>query len=65
VQARWGHLNRKSSLLTRVQSIGIDGHFMIEQSARNWSGLFMNFNGTAGMWRKEAIEEAGDGNGTP
>ena len=59
LQARWGHLNRERSLLTRVQSIGIDGHFMIEQSARNWSGLFMNFNGTAGVWRKEAIEESG------
>ena len=59
VQARWGHLNRKKSLLTRVQSIGIDGHFMIEQSARNWSGLFMNFNGTAGIWRKDAIQESG------
>jgi len=59
VQARWGHLNRERSLLTRVQSIGIDGHFMIEQSARNWSGLFMNFNGTAGIWRKEAIEDGG------
>lgn len=59
LQARWGHLNRKRSLLTRIQSIGIDGHFMIEQSARNWSGLFMNFNGTAGVWRKTAIEESG------
>jgi len=59
VQARWGHLNRKSSLLTRAQSIGIDGHFMIEQSARNWGGLFMNFNGTAGVWRKEAIIDGG------
>ncbi len=59
VQARWGHLNRKSSLLTRAQSLGIDGHFMIEQSARNWGGLFMNFNGTAGIWRKEAIIDGG------
>jgi cellulose synthase/poly-beta-1,6-N-acetylglucosamine synthase-like glycosyltransferase len=59
VQARWGHLNWKRSLLTRLQSIGIDGHFMIEQSARNWSGLFMNFNGTAGIWRKDAIEDGG------
>lgn len=59
VQARWGHLNDNRSLLTRVQSIGIDGHFMIEQSARNWSGLFMNFNGTAGIWRKEAILDGG------
>ena len=59
VQARWGHLNRRSSMLTRVQSIGIDGHFIIEQIARNWNGLFMNFNGTAGIWRKEAIETSG------
>lgn len=59
VQARWGHLNRKYSLLTRLQSIGIDGHFMIEQAARNWNNLYMNFNGTAGIWRKEAIEEGG------
>ena len=59
VQARWGHLNRRSSLLTRVQSIGIDGHFMVEQSARCWNGLFMNFNGTAGVWRKQAISDAG------
>ena len=58
-QARWGHLNRKRSLLTRAQSIGIDGHFMVEQSARNWSNLFMNFNGTAGIWRKEAIMDGG------
>ncbi len=59
VQARWGHLNRKYSLLTRAQSIGIDGHFMIEQSARNWGGLYMNFNGTAGIWRKESIVDGG------
>jgi cellulose synthase/poly-beta-1,6-N-acetylglucosamine synthase-like glycosyltransferase len=59
VQARWGHLNRRRSLLTRAQSIGIDGHFMIEQSARNWGGLYMNFNGTAGIWRKKAILDGG------
>jgi cellulose synthase/poly-beta-1,6-N-acetylglucosamine synthase-like glycosyltransferase len=59
VQTRWGHLNRGHSLLTRAQSIGIDGHFMIEQSARNWNGLYMNFNGTAGMWRKSAIIDGG------
>jgi len=59
VQARWGHLNSKKSLLTRAQSIGIDGHFMIEQAARNWSGLYMNFNGTAGIWRKKAIIDGG------
>lgn len=59
VQARWGHLNRQTSLLTRAQSVGIDGHFMVEQAARNRNGLFMNFNGTAGLWRKEAIEDGG------
>ncbi|MCB1120949.1 MAG: glycosyltransferase [Verrucomicrobiae bacterium] len=59
VQARWGHINRDYSLFTRTQSIGIDGHFLIEQSARAFSGLFMNFNGTAGIWRKQTIEEAG------
>lgn len=59
VQARWGHLNRTASLLTRAQSMGIDGHFMVEQSARDWNNLLMNFNGTAGLWRRQAIEEAG------
>ena len=59
VQARWGHINSSSSLLTRAQSVGIDGHFMIEQSARAWNGLFMNFNGTAGLWRRQAIDDAG------
>ncbi len=59
VQARWGHLNRRRSLLTRAQSVGIDGHFMVEQAARNWNGLYMNFNGTAGIWRREAIADGG------
>ena len=59
VQARWGHLNPSASLLTVVQAIGIDGHFLIEQTARGWNGLFMNFNGTAGVWRRQAIEEGG------
>ncbi len=59
VQGRWGHLNPDDSLLTRAQAIGIDGHFMIEQSARAFNGLLMNFNGTAGVWRRRAIEEAG------
>lgn len=59
VQARWGHLNSNESPLTLSQSIGIDGHFIIEQSARSWGRLFMNFNGTAGIWRKCAIESAG------
>lgn len=59
VQARWGHINRKSSLLTRTQGIGIDGHFVVEQGGRTWNRLFMNFNGTAGVWRRAAIDEAG------
>ncbi len=59
VQMRWGHLNRTYSLLTRIQSIFLDGHLIIEHTARNRSGRFFNFNGTAGIWRKRAIEEAG------
>ncbi|MFQ5960959.1 MAG: cellulose synthase family protein [Candidatus Methylomirabilales bacterium] len=59
VQVRWGHINRDYSLLTLAQSFGIDGHFYVEQAARCWSGLFMNFNGTAGIWRREAIDDAG------
>ena len=59
VQGRWGHLNDKDSLLTKAQSIGIDGHFVIEQTARTFNGLFMNFNGTAGVWRKSTIYDAG------
>lgn len=59
VQARWDHLNRKQNWLTRAQSIGIDGHFVVEQTARNRNGLFMNFCGTAGVWRRTAIEDAG------
>jgi len=59
VQTRWGHRNRGYSLLTMAQAIGIDGHFVIEQSARAWNGLFLNFNGTAGLWRRQAIEQAG------
>jgi cellulose synthase/poly-beta-1,6-N-acetylglucosamine synthase-like glycosyltransferase len=59
VQTRWAHLNRESSLLTRGQAIFLDGHFVIEHTARNRSGVWMNFNGTAGLWRREAIEQAG------
>jgi cellulose synthase/poly-beta-1,6-N-acetylglucosamine synthase-like glycosyltransferase len=59
VQARWGHLNRDYSVLTKVQSMMLDGHFVIEHIARNRSGRFFNFNGTAGMWRKSAIVDAG------
>jgi hypothetical protein len=60
VQARWGHLNECENLLTRMVAIGIDGHFMVEQSARTTSGLFMNFNGTAGLFRTRAIHDAGN-----
>jgi cellulose synthase/poly-beta-1,6-N-acetylglucosamine synthase-like glycosyltransferase len=59
VQARWGHLNRSYSALTIAQSLGMDGHFGVEQSARDWSGLLLNFNGTAGVWRRAAILDAG------
>ena len=59
LQTRWGHINSDYSLLTRAQSIGIDGHFGVEQASRAWSGLFMNFNGTGGVWRKKTIQEAG------
>ncbi len=59
VQTRWGHTNRGYSLLTRLQALGIDGHFVVEQQARSRNGYFLNFNGTAGIWRKQAILEAG------
>jgi cellulose synthase/poly-beta-1,6-N-acetylglucosamine synthase-like glycosyltransferase len=59
VQARWGHLNRDYSVLTRVQSMMLDGHFVVEHIARNRSGRFFNFNGTAGIWRKATIVDAG------
>ncbi len=59
VQARWAHLNREHSLLTRCQAMLLDGHFVIEHAARNRTGRFFNFNGTAGMWRRAAIEDAG------
>jgi len=59
VQARWGHLNRDFSLLTRIQSIFLDGHFVIEHTARHRSGRFFNFNGTAGVWRRRCLEEVG------
>jgi cellulose synthase/poly-beta-1,6-N-acetylglucosamine synthase-like glycosyltransferase len=59
VQARWEHLNRDYSLLTRIQSIFLDGHFVIEHTARNRSGRFFNFNGTAGIWRRRCLEEIG------
>jgi cellulose synthase/poly-beta-1,6-N-acetylglucosamine synthase-like glycosyltransferase len=59
IQTRWGHLNRGYSLLTRVQAMFLDGHLLLEQTARSRSGRFFNFNGTAGLWRKTCIQEAG------
>ncbi len=59
VQARWGHINQDYSLLTKIQSILLDGHFVLEHGARNRSGRFFNFNGTAGIWRRDAISDAG------
>jgi cellulose synthase/poly-beta-1,6-N-acetylglucosamine synthase-like glycosyltransferase len=59
VQARWGHINRDYSLLTKIQSILLDAHFVLEHGGRNRAGLFFNFNGTAGIWRREAIVDAG------
>ena len=59
VQARWGHINQDYSLLTKIQSILLDGHFVLEHGGRNRAGRFFNFNGTAGIWRVEAIASAG------
>ncbi|MGD8377535.1 MAG: glycosyltransferase family 2 protein, partial [Acidobacteriota bacterium] len=59
VQARWGHLNRDYSPLTRIEALFLDGHFQIEHRARYRAGLLFNFNGTAGVWRRSCLEEAG------
>ena len=59
VQTRWGHINYAYSSLTRSQAIALDGHFGVEQPARDRAGLFLNFNGSAGVWRRECIEDAG------
>ncbi len=59
VQMRWGHINRGTSLLTRIQAMLLDGHFLVEHEARFRSGRFFNFNGTAGVWRADAIHDAG------
>ena len=59
VQARWGHANRRHSLLTRLQALLLDGHFVLEHGARHRGGCFFNFNGAAGIWRRAAIEAAG------
>jgi len=63
VQGRWTHLNRDASWLTRAQALAIDSHFAVEQGAREAAGWLLNFNGTAGLWRKSAIEDAGGWSG--
>ena len=59
VQARWEFTNRARSLLTRIQGVFLDAHFLVEQNARHAAGLFFNFNGTAGIWRRAAVDQAG------
>src|SRR6056297_2916314 len=63
VQTRWGHLNRDYSTLTKIQAFALDAHFTLEQVGRNAKGHFINFNGTAGIWRKETILDAGNWEG--
>lgn len=58
-QSRWGHLNEDQSLLTKTQALMLNGHFLVEHPARNRTGLYFNFNGTGGLWRRQAIEDAG------
>jgi len=59
IQCRWGHVNENYSALTQAQALNLDFHFLVEQKAKSNSHLFMNFNGTAGIWRKECIDDAG------
>ena len=59
VQTRWGHLNRDQNLVTAAQALALDGHFVVEQQARSASGFMQNFNGSGGLWRRAAIEDAG------
>ena len=63
VQTRWGHINREYSTLTRIQAFALDAHFTLEQVGRNAKGHFINFNGTAGIWRKDCIIDAGNWEG--
>ena len=63
VQTRWGHINRNYSMLTKIQAFALDAHFTLEQVGRNSQGHFINFNGTAGVWRKECIYDAGNWEG--
>ncbi|MGF2075969.1 hypothetical protein, partial [Enterococcus casseliflavus] len=59
VQSRWAHLNAGYSHLTRAQALALDSHFVVEQTARQRGGLFTNFAGTAGIWRRDCIETSG------
>lgn len=63
VQTRWSHINRNYSILTKIQAFALDAHFTLEQVGRNSKGHFINFNGTAGVWRKECIIDAGNWEG--
>lgn len=63
VQTRWGHINRDYSMLTKIQAFALDFHFTMEQVGRNFNNHFINFNGTAGVWRKKCIEDAGNWQG--
>ena len=63
VQTRWGHINRNYSILTKIQAFALDAHFTLEQTGRNSKGHFINFNGTAGVWRKACILDAGNWEG--
>ncbi len=63
VQTRWAHINRNYSILTKIQAFALDAHFTLEQVGRNSKGHFINFNGTAGVWRKECILDAGNWEG--
>ena len=59
VQTRWGHINRNQNIITAAQALALDGHFVVEQQARSASGFMQNFNGSGGLWRRSAIEDAG------
>jgi cellulose synthase/poly-beta-1,6-N-acetylglucosamine synthase-like glycosyltransferase len=59
LQTRWGHTNRKYNSLTRAEALAVDGHFIVEQTVRSENDFFLNFNGTAGLWRRACIEDAG------
>ena len=63
VQTRWGHINRDYSMLTKIQAFALDFHFILEQVGRNYGNHFINFNGTAGIWRKECIMDSGNWSG--